>query len=216
MTPFDTGGIVTANINGFNFRFVRALGHKGILLDADQIDELSNPQFILALQIAQHHQRVFQTLSNLLEAATAPHLHRVEVDILYLWSDQIPVMLSQQIWPLSFDDRHTLELFHMELSREIKKREQPIPKLKMIEGYVYVLKSPTGAYKIGKTKHPKDRLRTFHVKLPFEVEYACLIPTQNMNDLEHQLHIKYKDKRINGEWFNLSDDDLDDLKGLAI
>lgn len=75
-------------------------------------------------------------------------------------------------------------------------------------GYVYVLKSDSGHYKIGKTNNPNDRLGTFSVKLPMEVEYLVLIESPNYHRLESVLHKQYDHKRINGEWFNLSPTDL--------
>lgn len=82
-------------------------------------------------------------------------------------------------------------------------------------GYVYILRSPTGAYKIGYAANPADRLRTFTVKLPFEVEYELLIKTDNMRGLEAELHEYYSEKHINGEWFALTDDDLAELRQLS-
>lgn len=83
------------------------------------------------------------------------------------------------------------------------------------KGYVYLIQSPTGAYKIGRTADPGDRLRTFNVKLPFEVEYVCVIATDDMYALERQLHGKFAAKRVNGEWFILSPDDVEYIKRLA-
>ncbi len=82
-------------------------------------------------------------------------------------------------------------------------------------GFVYVLKSPTGAYKVGRTVNPDDRLRTFNVKLPFPVEYDCLIKTDDMYKLEGKLHYKFAGQRIDGEWFNLTARDLEFLRRLA-
>lgn len=82
-------------------------------------------------------------------------------------------------------------------------------------GYVYLIQSPTGAYKIGKSNNPDDRVHTFEVKLPFEIEYICKIRTDDMHRLESDLHWKFSEKRINGEWFNLSPDDVEYIKGLA-
>lgn len=82
-------------------------------------------------------------------------------------------------------------------------------------GYVYVLRSPTGAYKIGYAQKPADRLRTFNVKLPFEVEYEVLLKTDDMRGLESSLHDRYSDKRINGEWFALTANDLAELQEMA-
>lgn len=75
-------------------------------------------------------------------------------------------------------------------------------------GYVYVVKSPTGYYKIGRTKSPEDRLKTFEVKLPFEVEYVHLISTSDMVSTESDIHKYFAAKRTNGEWFALDEQDL--------
>jgi hypothetical protein len=76
------------------------------------------------------------------------------------------------------------------------------------KGFVYLIQSPTGAYKIGRTVDPADRLKTFAVKLPFEVEYLVLLGTDDMYKLETRLHRKFKKQRINGEWFKLSYEDI--------
>lgn len=82
-------------------------------------------------------------------------------------------------------------------------------------GYVYLLQSPTGAYKIGRTVDPQDRLKTFSVKLPFEVEYLCLIRAEDMYALEAELQGRFIDKHINGEWFALLPEDIEYIRGLA-
>lgn len=83
-------------------------------------------------------------------------------------------------------------------------------------GYVYLIQSPSGAYKIGRSKNPENRLKTFGVKLPFEVEYIAIIRTSDMYALESDLHIRYSDKRVNGEWFALAPADVDYIKSLAV
>jgi hypothetical protein len=82
-------------------------------------------------------------------------------------------------------------------------------------GYVYLLQSPTSAYKIGKTGNPDSRFATFKTALPFEVEYVCVIKTDDMHSLEKELHKQFADKRVNGEWFVLSPNDVEFIKGLA-
>lgn len=82
-------------------------------------------------------------------------------------------------------------------------------------GYVYLLQSSTGVYKIGRTGDPDKRIRTFGVKLPFEVEYTCVIKTPHMFELEKLLHRAFHHKRINGEWFKLDAQDVGLIKGLA-
>lgn len=93
--------------------------------------------------------------------------------------------------------------------------EKPVGKQRNREGYVYLLRSTTGYYKIGRTVNPDDRLTTFSVKLPFEVEYECVIQTHDRYGLEKALHTYYMDKRINGEWFALTVEDVAFIKGLA-
>lgn len=83
------------------------------------------------------------------------------------------------------------------------------------DGFVYLIQSPTGTYKIGRTVNPADRMKTFTVKLPFEVEYTCVIPADDMYYLERTLHAQFADKRVNGEWFKLSPEDVEYIKGLA-
>jgi hypothetical protein len=84
------------------------------------------------------------------------------------------------------------------------------------EGYVYLLQSPTSAYKIGRAKDPANRAKTFGVQLPFEVEFIALIKTDDMYALELELHTQYADKRINGEWFNLDAADVETIKSMAV
>lgn len=83
------------------------------------------------------------------------------------------------------------------------------------DGYVYLIQAASGFYKIGRTANPKNRIRTFSVKLPFEVDYLCLIKTKNMYKLERELHKRYEKKRVRGEWFKLSPADVEYIKGLA-
>ena len=96
------------------------------------------------------------------------------------------------------------------LSPEMRPSTNPRP------GYVYLIQSPTTAYKIGRTQDPDDRIKTFSVKLPFEVNYIRLIYTDDMYALEKALHDYFADKRINGEWFELEDADVTYLKHMLV
>ncbi len=127
------------------------------------------------------------------------------------------------------ESQMTLEQIHDErdqLETQKQEIENRIQQLKAIEqsarerkprstgGYVYLLQSSTGYWKIGRTHSPNNRLRTFNVKLPFEVEYKHLIQTDDMYALENQLHERFKDKRINGEWFTLDSEDVREICAL--
>ena len=82
-------------------------------------------------------------------------------------------------------------------------------------GFIYLLRSSSGYWKIGLTSAPENRRKTFDVKLPFEIAYEHLIPTNEMKKAETWLHRKFANKRVNGEWFNLSPEDVEWIKGLT-
>lgn len=79
-------------------------------------------------------------------------------------------------------------------------------------GYVYVIRSDTGHYKIGRTSNVPKRMNLFLVKLPFEFEIVTYFPCHNMFAIESYLHNIYSSKRTNGEWFLLADTDVQLLK----
>lgn len=97
----------------------------------------------------------------------------------------------------------------------------PLPKKepkgrKPVAGYVYLLKSPTGHYKIGCTSNPHNRAKTFGIQLPFEVEFLALIYFEDMYTLEAEMHEEFAHKRVNGEWFALDDADVEYIKSMEI
>lgn len=81
-------------------------------------------------------------------------------------------------------------------------------------GYVYLVRSPHG-YKIGQTAHPDSRVALFQTASPFPVELLAVIYAPYVNALERALHRKYADKKIRGEWFSLTDDDVAFIVGLT-
>ena len=107
-----------------------------------------------------------------------------------------------------------------EIERRGRKGYEPSPKKSPsprppMPGYVYLLSSTPGCYKIGRTKNPKDRLATFSVKLPFPVRYVCVIKTEDMRELEKKLHARFLHRRIDGEWFALGPEDVTYIKSLG-
>lgn len=82
-------------------------------------------------------------------------------------------------------------------------------------GYVYLLKADNGLYKIGHTGDYRDRIRTFKVKLPFDVQYEHIIPADDRLQVELTLHKRYAKQRIRGEWFDLSTEDVRYIKSLG-
>lgn len=74
-------------------------------------------------------------------------------------------------------------------------------------GFVYIIKSKLG-YKIGHSKEIHHRNKIFNVKLPFQWEFAKIYCLEDYKLFEKFLHKIFKDKKINGEWFDLNEYDL--------
>ena len=79
--------------------------------------------------------------------------------------------------------------------------QQPTP------GYVYLLKSGE-FYKIGASSNVSARIKQLTAIPPFGVSLVCTIKTNDMYQLERQLHEQFASKRVSGEWFELTDQDV--------
>lgn len=76
-----------------------------------------------------------------------------------------------------------------------------------IVGYVYMLKSGRN-YKIGKAVAPDRRRYEIGLQLPEKAEPIHSIETDDPSGIEAYWHNRFKDKRLNGEWFDLTRDDV--------
>jgi hypothetical protein len=66
-------------------------------------------------------------------------------------------------------------------------------------------------YKIGQSKCLTSRLCEFNV-FPGYWELVWFIESDNSRSLETEFHRKYADKRVIGEWFKLTDEDVKEIK----
>jgi len=114
-----------------------------------------------------------------------------------------------------------LSTFTMNFARSLgyggkRKRSEKVERTPK-NGFVYLLKTPLDGtlFKIGKASNPYNRLKTFNVKLPFPIQYECLIQTTDMSLLERELHTKFASKRLDGEWFRLDQEDVEYIRTLA-
>lgn len=73
---------------------------------------------------------------------------------------------------------------------------------------VYILKTGKNLFKIGKTHDLQKRLVSYHTHLPILFRVIRQYHTNSMAELETGLHIVFQHKRIKGEWFELTQDDL--------
>lgn len=74
-------------------------------------------------------------------------------------------------------------------------------------GVVYVLKSAYG-YKVGRTRNVPARMRAFGVHLPFIYTIPLCSWFVDCHAAERRYHERFAGKRINGEWFDLDDNDI--------
>ena len=78
-------------------------------------------------------------------------------------------------------------------------------------GFVYIIKSQIG-YKIGSSRQIHNRTRIFEVKLSIDWEFLKIFKLKNYSKIERKLHKMFKHLRTNGEWFNLSNEDLKNIE----
>lgn len=81
----------------------------------------------------------------------------------------------------------------------------------MYDGWVYIAKSDTGHYKIGRSKTPVERVKHFDTIMPVEVAVVSMIPCDDTKAAEKRLHKMYDRYREKGEWFIIPDKYLGSL-----
>lgn len=80
-------------------------------------------------------------------------------------------------------------------------------------GCVYFLRGTNGLTKIGMSTRDADkRLNEFSPRLPFDTELVHVINCQDPFSIELSFHERFAEKRVRGEWFELSDDDICEIK----
>ena len=84
---------------------------------------------------------------------------------------------------------------------------------KVKETNVYVMKdNHTGHYKIGRSKSPTEREATL-LSQKSSIELLFYFPATSK--LERQLQEMFSDKRLRGEWFELTEEDLQSIKKIG-
>lgn len=81
-------------------------------------------------------------------------------------------------------------------------------------GVVYVLKSAYG-YKVGRTRNVPSRMRAFGVHLPFIYTIPLCVWFDDCYAAERRYHDMFASKRINGEWFDLDEKDIQRIRIMA-
>jgi hypothetical protein len=78
-------------------------------------------------------------------------------------------------------------------------------------GHVYLLKHDK-VYKIGKSIDVSKRYKDIKVQMPHKTEEIHVIKTDDPSGIEAYWHNRFKDKRLEGEWFKLSVQDVKAFK----
>ena len=81
-------------------------------------------------------------------------------------------------------------------------------------GYVYLLQAGP-YYKIGASTNVKRRIRQLATLPPFNLHLLCTLHTDDMYGLEQGLHERFAAKRVNGEWFELDQEDVGYIQQLG-
>ena len=112
----------------------------------------------------------------------------------------------------SIADREAIEEHNLAKQRQLEERHsfgrsESVPKKKR-PGYIYLALSNTGHHKIGLSVNPEKRIQHFDTQMPIDVALIHTFPADDMYSAESELHSIFADKRVNGEWFLLSEDDV--------
>lgn len=105
---------------------------------------------------------------------------------------------DNQLYKLKYQE----EINNLNLNINISNKEKE---------FLYIIKSNLG-YKIGRTNNIDNRNAIFNVKLPFNWYFVDIFPVDNSKKLERLFHSIFKLKKINGEWYDLLESDVMDIK----
>lgn len=85
-------------------------------------------------------------------------------------------------------------------------RLEDLPKESRFGGYVYIIEI-NDRVKIGRTKNPKRRFKEIQQLSGNQISRFCISPEcGNYYEIENSMHLRFKDRLILGEWFNVDFD----------
>lgn len=226
MGSSENNTIVQKTFNGVEFTFVYISAWQvngivsGVVYDPVQYD-LNDELFIDAYELAIAYYPTFLAktrLYNAIDSIACMGINFMD-SLRFLDKERFTILMSaykeakKEGCYISDEEHQKVELARQAYYNEVVIRRQTndTSQATAQSGYVYLLRSDTGFYKIGRAKNPKNRLATFNVKLPFEVQFEHLIKSNDYKRLEKELHERYDHLRVNGEWFNLDPKDIEEI-----
>jgi predicted outer membrane lipoprotein len=76
-------------------------------------------------------------------------------------------------------------------------------------GFIYLLSDQQGHVKIGRTSQLTTRIKQLSTQPPFRLTLICAFRVIDAAFYEHDMHRQFADKRMNGEWFRLTPEDVE-------
>jgi hypothetical protein len=104
-----------------------------------------------------------------------------------------------------------------DLSKEMgcRTNNRPAKTERARPGWVYLIRSEHGYYKIGiTTGYLESRFKSLCTASPFELTLVHSFPADDCFQAEEALHALFARKRMRGEWFDLTADDVASLSAI--
>lgn len=89
-----------------------------------------------------------------------------------------------------------------------KERQAQLYEANQLFGYVYLMRSGNGYHKIGISKKVENRLGGLKRQFPVLIEVIHCFACHDYRKVEKDLHQKFSTKRIEYEWFELDENDV--------
>lgn len=90
----------------------------------------------------------------------------------------------------------------------------PFYKPRETRGFVYLMESEIGLYKIGHSVNPATRLNDLRAQSPININLIHAIKYADRYAGENLWHKRFSAKRVKGEWFRLDPDDIAAFKAV--
>ena len=105
------------------------------------------------------------------------------------------------------DFADVIPLVESRIPSESVGEKQSIKAPQKVAGYVYLAKHGQD-YRVGRSNDVVRRGREISLILPQELEHVHIIETDDPPGIERYWHERFKDRRIRGEWFRLTREDV--------
>jgi predicted GIY-YIG superfamily endonuclease len=105
--------------------------------------------------------------------------------------------------------------FDLTLVQRISDGNYPKIKSDKVSQVYLIRNNNNGQIKIGRSNNPERRLKTLLTSTTDDLEIIKTIPSNSASQMESNLHQKFRHKRINREWFALTEDDIKFIDSLV-